>query len=169
MKIRAENNPELAIAIMKKAGERLVRIKGEKIPHSWKPQFLNMNYIVDDLEVEPNEFVVVYADDKPIASAILQKGDKTGWAQWPTDKNALYGYRFSGNPDYPLSKTKIIFDAMKKYAADIGIPVIRIDIAEYETGKLRLYKSQGFKQVGISKDDNSPENYLLLEYDPNQR
>jgi len=166
MKIHAENNPEMAVAIMKKAGEKLARVKGEKIPYSWQQKFLNMDWIVDDLEVAPDEFVVIYADDKPIASAILQKGDKTGWAQWPTQKNALYGYRYAGNPDFPMFKTKIIFDELKKYAAKIGIPVIRIDIAEYEIGKLRLYESQGFVRVGISKDNNSPENYLLLEYDP---
>lgn len=167
MKIRIENNPKLAVEIMKKAGKRLKDRKGEKIPYSWQTQFLNMETIIDDLEVSSDEFVVIYADNKPIASAILQKVDKTQWAEWPTKKDALYGYRYAGNPDYPMFKTKIIFDALKEYALSIDIPVIRIDIAEYEIGKLRLYKSQGFKQVGICKDSDSPENYILMEYDPN--
>lgn len=67
-----------------------------------------------------------------------------------------------------MFKTKIIFGALKKYAISIGIPVIRIDIAEFEVGKLRLYKSQGFKQVGICKDSDSPDYYILMEYDPSE-
>lgn len=166
MEIRIENNPEKAVEIMKKAGERLFYRKGEKMPYSWQARFLNIEDIVDDLDVSPDEFLVIYADDKPIASAILQKYDKTQWADWPTKKEALYGYRYAGNPEFKMFKTKIIFGALKKYAISIGIPVIRIDIAEFEVGKLRLYKSQGFKQVGICKDSDSPDYYILMEYDP---
>lgn len=166
VKLRVENNPQLAVAIMQKAGARLARVRGEKIPHSWRPEFLNMDYIIDDFNVSPDEFLVIYADDKPIASAILQYGDKIKWAVWPTEKPALYGNRYSGNPDFQMFKTKIIFDAMKKYAADIGVPVIRIDIAESELAKKRLYESQGFKTVGIVKCDDFVGNCLLMEYDP---
>jgi len=169
MKIHIENNPQLALEIIQKAGARLAHRKGDNIPYSWHKQFLNMDYIVDDLNAAPEEFIVIYADDVPIASAILQKKDKTHWADWPTQKEALYGYRYAGNPDISLSKTKIIFDALKKYAISIGIPVIRIDIADYELSKLRLYCSQGFRQVGICQDTDSPEKYILLEYDPTEQ
>lgn len=168
MSIHVESNPALAIEIMKKASKRLVK-KNKKAPESWQEKYINQKYIIDDLNVSSEEFVVVYDDDKPIASAILQKRDKTQWAKWPTEKLALYGYKYAGNPDYSISKTKIIFDALKKYGQSIGIPVIRIDIADFELVKLRLYKSQGFKQVGQAIDYDTKENYILLEYDPNVR
>lgn len=165
MKLRAENNPELAIKIMQAAGHRMATL-GKATPHSWQEKYLNMEYIVDDLNVSPDEFIVLYLDDKPIAAAILQKYDKTHWANWPTEKPAVYGYKYAGNPEYPIAKTKIVFDAMKQYAAQIGRPVVRIDISDYEGAKLRLYQSQGFRQVGVARDTDSPETYLLLEYDP---
>lgn len=169
VKIRIENDPKLAIEIMRKAGQRLAETHRRKYPFTWNKEYLNQDYINENLNVDPSEYIVVYMDDKPIASAILQHGDKTQWANWPTKKDALYGYKYAGNPDYPIFKTKIIFDALKKYAADIGVPVIRIDIADYELAKKRLYESQGFKTVAISQDDDSPEYYLLMEYDPRVR
>ncbi len=166
MTLRIEHNPTLAVQIMQRAGARMERIKGDKIPRSWHADQLDIDTIIDDYDVSPDEFLVIYDDDKPIAAAVLQHGDKTKWASWPTQKDALYGYRYAGNPDYPMFKTPIIFDALKKYATSIGVPVIRIDIGEWELGKKRLYESQGFKTVGISSDGDSTERFLLLEYDP---
>ena len=150
---------------MQKASARLVKMKGSKIPYSWKPELTTYEQMCEDYNATPEEFMVVYADDEPIAAAIIQVGDKTEWAQWPTKKHAIYGYRFAGNPDSPIEKTKLLFPALKQYAKQVKTEAVRIDIAEFEHAKLRLYKSQGFKQVGICGDGVAPEKYILLECD----
>ena len=162
---RVENNPELATEIMEKASARLASLgKLDKFPIAWRPENTNMKSMLSDYDAKPDEFKVVFVDDEPIAAGILQKGDRLKWAKWPCAKNALYGYRFAGNPESSMSKTKIVFDILKDYGKSIGVPVIRIDCADFERAKLRLYMSQGFKQVGIQKEKS--ETWILLEFDP---
>jgi len=162
---RYESNPELALEIMQKASARLEAMgKLGNFPRAWRPENTTMEKILNDYEATPEEFIVVYVDDEAVASGILQRGDRLKWAKWPTEKEALYGYRFAGNPDSGIEKTRLVFDALKEYGKSIGVPVIRIDCADFERAKLRLYMSQGFEQVGSQKEGD--ENWVLLEYDP---
>lgn len=166
MNIRIENNPELAAEIMQKAAKRIAnKVADKNISNWWNVDRLqSINQIAVEHNATLDEFFVIYADDAPIAAAILQKQNKAGL--WSDDKPALYGYRYAANPDYPMFRTGIIFEVLKQYANSIGVPTIRIDIAEFEKPKLRLYQSVGFKIVGEIVDD---EKCLLLELDVNQK
>lgn len=162
-----KNDPALALEIMKRASV-MAHDKNREMPQCWDEEKITFEFLKETLDAHKQDLLVCYMDDLPLCSAVVQKGDRLKWANWPTDKEALYIYRYASNPQVPLKKSVFAFEALKQYAQSIDCPVIRVDVGDWEISKLRLYESLGFRAVGTSLDTDSPENYYLLEYDPNE-
>jgi len=128
----------------------------------WDPKNMNQDFLLQ--HSEPNEYFVAIIDNKPVASVILQETERN--QSWKSvDGNypkALYIHWLCVNRNYSgigLSKKMIEFAEIQ--GKKRGFEKLRLDTDADEPKLCNLYKSLGFKEMGIENEDG--KNTIFFE------
>jgi len=88
---------------------------------------------------------------------------------WKIDNNStsIYMHRIAINPDFRgMNLISKVFEFTENYAKDLGLQLIRLDVAGFNPGLIKLYLRNCFKLFGTTKINsisNLPNHYKNVD------
>ncbi|MDR2933722.1 MAG: GNAT family N-acetyltransferase [Rickettsiales bacterium] len=163
--IHIESNIKIAIDIMKQAADWRVS-KGFTLGDTWQVQNINLEYLIRAYNATPDNFIVMFVNDNPIMTCILQDYDTRD--TWPiADDNKKY-YYISKLAVYPKYRgngfADLFLNQIKRMAIQKKFDGIRLDVGAKQTGLLKLYVRNEFEKVGMLHSERTNSDWVLYEW-----